>query len=108
MESQIGETYQDAVWNPFMAVIMNEEVKKRITTAYRRDLIPFFLDKVENQLSCENAGPLAEMMDQVHQRMLELREEDTSKLERKLRREQDPIAILELIGLETENLKEGG
>lgn len=103
-EAELRELYQDAVWNPFMAVIMNEDVKKRITGAYRRILIPFFLQTVETELSCQNARTLAAVMPQLYQRMLEMREEDTSRLERKLRREQDPLAILELFGLETQNL----
>ncbi len=103
-EAQVKEAYQDAVWNPFMAVIMNEEVKKRITGAYRKTLIPYFLQTVETELSCANAGALAKIIPQAHERILELREEDTSRLERKLRREKDPLAVLELFGLDIQNL----
>ena len=40
----IHERYQDAVWNPFIATIMNEEVKKRITAAYDKVLLPYLLE----------------------------------------------------------------
>ncbi|MEM7381330.1 MAG: hypothetical protein AAF361_09060 [Bacteroidota bacterium] len=95
----IQEKYQDAVWNPFIATIMNEEVKKRITAAYRKVLLPYFLDKAKEALDCNNAKELGDLMDATYERMLELREETTSKLERKLRKEQDPELILQLFNL---------
>ncbi|NAS13284.1 hypothetical protein [Poritiphilus flavus] len=95
----IQEKYQDAVWNPFIATIMNEEVKKRITAAYRKVLLPYFLDKAKEDLNCDNAKALGDLMDSTYERLLELRDESTSKLERKLRKEQDPEMILQLFNL---------
>ncbi|MEM9000799.1 MAG: hypothetical protein AAGB24_11095 [Bacteroidota bacterium] len=95
----IQETYKDAIWNPFTATIMNEEVKKRITTAYRKLVIPYLLDTVREKLDCGTAQELEQQMDGVYQRVLQLREENTSKLERKLRKEQDPEVILQLLDL---------
>ncbi len=97
---EIKKVYEDAVWNPFMAVIMTEEVKKRITAAYRKYVIPHLLNRVETGLQCENAGELNELFKNVYQRMLEMRDEDTSRLERKLKREQDPVEILDLFNVE--------
>lgn len=97
----IKEKYQDAIWNPFMANIMNEEVKKRITSAYQRVLIPHLLDRVETELDCDNVDELVGLLNNTHQRMLEMRDEDTSRLERKLKREQDPLVIIQLFNLES-------
>lgn len=102
-QEEIKELYKDAVWNPFMAVIMEEEVKKRITTAHRKVLVPFLLNQISNDLGCDNVSALASLMPRLQARMLELRQEDTSRLERKLKREQDPIAILELFGFDPQN-----
>ncbi len=97
----IEEKYQDAIWNPFMANIMNEEVKKRITSAYQRVLIPHILDRVETELNCDNVEELVGLLNNTHRRMLEMRDEDTSRLERKLKREQDPLVIIQLFNLES-------
>ena len=97
----IHERYQDAVWNPFIATIMNEEVKKRITTAYDKVLLPYLLEQTTSQLNCGNAQYLRNSMDEAYRRILELRDENTSKLERKLRKEQDPEVVLQLFDLPT-------
>ena len=100
-EVAIKEKYQDRIWNPFMANLMDEEVKKRITTAYRRVLIPHFLNSINDDLNCEKVAALNVLMKRSYQRMLELRVENTSKLERKLRRTNNPQVVLELFGLIT-------
>ena len=40
-----------------------------------------------------------ELLGAIQKRILELRDESTKKLERKLRKEQDPQIILELLGI---------
>ncbi|MEM9648081.1 MAG: hypothetical protein AAF969_06340 [Bacteroidota bacterium] len=97
----IQETYMDAVWNPFMANIMNEEVKKRITGAYKNVLIPYILNKVIDDLNCGNAQNINNLLTNLDLRMLELRDADTSKLERKLRKEKNPATILNLFNLQS-------
>ncbi len=100
----IQEKYKDRIWNPFMATLMDEEVKKRITSAYRKVLVPYFLAKISPGLECDEVEPLNALMQDTYQRMLELRLENTAKLERKLRRTTDPETVLELFGL-TSTLK---
>lgn len=99
-EVELKEKYQDAVWNPFMANIMNEEVKKRITAAYQNVLIPFAIKKTTEDLNCDNAQHLNDLFEGAYQRMLEMRDEDTSKLERKLRKEKDPETVIQLFNLQ--------
>ncbi len=95
----IEEAYQDAVWNPFTATIMNERIKKRITNAYRKVIVPYMLNQITTTLDCENAQPLSELLENTYQKMLALKEEETRKLERKLKKTQDPIEILTLFNL---------
>lgn len=94
---EIKQEYTDAVWNPFMANVMEEEVKKRIVGAYEDVLIPYFIDTVTENVSCTNAGQLNDQMENTHQIILDLRHKDTKKLERKLRREKRPQAVLTLL-----------
>jgi hypothetical protein len=100
-EETIKEKYKDRIWNPFMATLMDEEVKKRITTAYRKVVVPHFIKSVNQDLKCEKVEELNLLMKNSYQRMLELRVENTSKLERKLRRTNNPQVVLELFGLIT-------
>ena len=83
-----------------MATLMDEEVKKRITSAYRKILIPYFLEQVQSDLECQKIEGLNLLMKDTYQRMLELRVENTSKLERKLRKVTNPQIVFELIGLQ--------
>ncbi len=95
--------YQDGVWNPFMATVMNEEVKKRITNAYRKVLVPYFLNQIQDGFDCGSVELLLEEMSYTGERMFQLRDEETSKLERKLRREQDPKTVLKLFHKQPKN-----
>ncbi|MEX0289197.1 MAG: hypothetical protein AB3N14_08785 [Flavobacteriaceae bacterium] len=103
-QEEIEAAYEDQIWNPFMANIMTEKVKKRITAAYNKVLLPYYLERVSTELKCENAEELAGLFGATHTRMLELREEDTRKLERKLRREQNPNIIINLFNISAQPL----
>ena len=97
---EIQEEYRDDVWNPFTATVMSEEIKKRITEAYRQVLIPYYLDQITNNLSCNNVEQLVHSLTTIHSRMLELKQEDTKRIERKLKKEDDASVILELLEIE--------
>ncbi|QLG46928.1 hypothetical protein [Costertonia aggregata] len=99
-EEAIKEKYQDRIWNPFMATLMDEEVKKRITSAYRKTLVPYFLSQAQDEFECEKVKALNVLIKDTYKRMLELRVENTSKLERKLRKETDPLRVLALFELQ--------
>ena len=98
--TEIKSLYQDSVWNPFMATVMEEDVKKRVTTAYSEILIPYFL-KSANEVSCEEAKKMADQIAHTNKRMVDLREVDTKKLERKLRREKNAEEVMKLLHEQT-------
>ncbi|CAN0596455.1 unnamed protein product, partial [Ectocarpus sp. 12 AP-2014] len=95
----ISKLYEDRIWNPFMAILMDEAVKKRITSAYQKVLIPYFLDQINTKLSCANVDDINLLLDALHNRMLELRYEDTKKLERKLKKETDVLTVIDELRL---------
>ena len=82
---------------------MSEEVKKRITDAYHKVLIPHVLKEVKSNLTCGAAGEWNILLAQVHERMLKMRREETSKLERKLKKEQDPGVVMQLFNVQPMN-----
>ncbi len=98
-QSEVKDLYQDQVWNPFTATIMDEEVKKRITKAYNTKVIPFYLDTVSEDLTCAQVPDLAKDLKNLNERMLEMKDEDTKKLERKLKRADTVEEVLTLFGL---------
>ena len=103
-QQEIKKAYQDQVWNPFTATIMDEDIKKRLTKAYTKQLMPYYLEQIENRASCNNIAGISKDLDQLHDRMLAMPNEDTKKLERKLKRTEDPLTILALFGLSNEKL----
>ncbi len=103
----IQKLYTEQVWNPFTATIMNDQIKERLTEAYHQLLVPSILTKIKVGLTCAQAKELRSILDQLYVQMKVFRKQDTSKLERKLRRENDPNTVLELFGISTQikNLK---
>ena len=97
----IKKAYQDTFWNPFTATIMDEDIKKRITAAHENIIIPYVLDHISSSIDCKDVINTTQLLDDIQKRLLELRDESTKKLERKLRKEQDPQTILELLGIPT-------
>lgn len=95
--AQVREAYTDEVWNNIIATVMEERVKKRLTRAYEDLLVPYYLDRVRDELTCESAGAIATGLDGLHARLLRLRDEDTADLEERLRDVDDPRAALSLL-----------
>ncbi|MEM6814352.1 MAG: hypothetical protein AAF600_08155 [Bacteroidota bacterium] len=100
---EIQEIYTDRVWNPFTATLMDEEVKRRITFAYRDILIPAYLKQVSTDLNCGNSLILKQLIEDTNERMMQLIEEETTKLERKLKRKNDPAELKQLLGIQPMN-----
>ncbi|NMM47862.1 hypothetical protein [Marinigracilibium pacificum] len=96
----LKEEYTDQVWNPFTSTVMDEDIKKRIMNAYNSVLIPEVLNEVNNDLSCERVSELQGFLDELHSRMIEMKDEDTSKMERKLKRADNANEVLELFNIQ--------
>ena len=96
-QREVKTAYTNEVWNNFTATVMEEIVQKRVYRAYEEDLIPYFRGRVADGLGCANAGTLTAELQSLHRRVLALRGQDTDELESRLRREDDPLRILELL-----------
>ena len=99
-QTTIKESYTDRIWNPFMATLMDEDIKKRITSAYSKSLEPYFLNEIDQHLSCDTTKELNSTINATYTKILELKDQDTKKLERKLKRQKDPITILEMLNVQ--------
>lgn len=98
----IQRIYTEQVWNPFTATIMSDQIKGRLTEAYDGLLIPSILTRIKTGLACAQVAEVHSILDQLYAKMKTLRKQNTSKLERKLRRENDPNTALELFGISTQ------
>lgn len=93
---EIKALYTDDIWNPFMATVMEEEVKKRIVEAYRDILVPYFVQTISQTGECDWFALLREQIVYANNRMVDLRNEETRKLEGKLKRARTAEEILKL------------
>ncbi|TDS15093.1 hypothetical protein DFQ03_1729 [Maribacter caenipelagi] len=99
-QTDIIENYTDRIWNPFMATLMDEDIKKRITSTYTKILEPYFLTEIEQQISCESIEDLNKNITATYKKILELKDQNTKKLERKLKKEKDPVTVLEMLNVQ--------
>jgi len=95
----IEDLYTRTVWNPFTYTDMEETVKERLYSAYDEILFPYLMDRIEEQLSCNNVDAILVDLPALFERMKSLREQDTQTIEKELRRENDPQTIAQLLEL---------
>ena len=99
-ERAIEGLYTDEVWNNFTATVMQERIKKRLTEAYAEVLVPYFQQRVSaEELDCAEAARLDHQLRSLHERMLSLRAADTDELEDRVRNVDDPLRLLDLLGI---------
>lgn len=96
---RILQHYTNEVWNPFTFTHMNEQTNKPITSAYQNMLIPYVLEKINTDLTCDNVNTHIRYLEAIYRRTLDMKDEDTAKVERKLKRERDPQEVLQLFNV---------
>jgi hypothetical protein len=96
---RIDEEYKRVVWNPFTYTDMEETVKERVYSAFQNKLLPHVLEGLERNMNCNIAIQTTSDFDQLYNRMLELREQDTRELERELRKTSSIDKIISLFKL---------
>jgi len=97
--TELKTLYTDQIWNPFTSTLMDEIVKRHLFESYQEIVIPELYNRINTNLSCKNVTSNTSIMEALHIRMTELRNEETSKLERKLKREKNPEVVLSLLRL---------
>lgn len=95
----IEEMYTRMVWNPFTFTDMKETVKERVFNAYENYLLPFVFKELEEGLNCEAISDKMKNIELLMNKMKKLRNEDTSELEKSLKRNSDVEKIIEAFDL---------
>lgn len=101
-KERIKEEYTRVVWNPFTFTDMEETVKERVYNAYNKDLIPFLLSDLNDNITCNKIELRLQNFTKVYEKMMVLRNQDTKEIERALRRVHDAKKIIEILSLELE------
>lgn len=96
---RVKEEYKRVVWNPFTYTDMEETVKERVYSAYEDKLLPHIFNVLESNITCKNITRKSSDFDELYNRMLELRQQDTRELERELRKTSSVEKIISLFKL---------
>lgn len=97
---RLDEAYTNTTFNPYIMVDMSERIKENVYKAFDDVLKPYLFSKLEDQFSCENVALAMEDINNVYQKILDLSKQDTKSVEKELRRQKDPEAILSVLELE--------
>lgn len=96
---EIKTLYTRTVWNPFTMTDMDEIVKEDVYQAYREILLDHYLTILESRINCLGLESAMDNFDELFNKMITLREQDTQKLEKKVKRESDPETLIEAFEL---------
>ncbi|MEX2589711.1 MAG: hypothetical protein WD334_05845 [Chitinophagales bacterium] len=99
----LDEAYARVVWNPYTYTDMEERMKERLYKAFENNLFPYFLEELTASINCAEINEKIEFFDLLHDRMLELREQDTKTIERQLRRTGSIEEIMQILSIKNRN-----
>ncbi|MGF1556961.1 hypothetical protein [Paucihalobacter sp.] len=96
---RLDEEYTRISFNPFLMADISERLKERVYRAYEEHLLPYALNDIKDNLSCETLEGKIENLDMIYNRMMNIRDNDTKFEEANLRREKDVEKIMEVLKL---------
>ncbi len=92
----IKEKYVKNVFNPYISDYMEEVTKPNIYSAYKEILMPKIFELLKS-MNCSNIDLAHKNLENIHNGMLRVLNEDTRKIERKVKKEKDPFKVSELL-----------
>jgi hypothetical protein len=95
----LDKLYQEEFFNPFTYSRYNQRVKERLFENGGMKLFDYYLRQLKDERDYSKIKDLILKFENLHNRMLELRNVDTRKLERKMRNNLQPGKIESLLGL---------
>jgi hypothetical protein len=96
----VKEEYTRVVWNPFTLTDMTETVKERVFNAYESYLIKHLNASLNSWIACNKVQLIRINFDQLTEKMMDLRKQDTKELEKNLKRLNDITQIIKLFDLQ--------
>jgi hypothetical protein len=95
---QMDLVYQEEIFNPFTYTRYNQRVKQRLFESYE-DLFESYIKELGEISDIARLKLLINKTQKLNQKLIELRNPDTRKLEQKLNKEKSLIKIESLLGL---------
>lgn len=94
---RIDDVYTRTSFNPYLMVDMSERIKERIYTAFEDYLFPSLMEEIKQQINCDEFLQKIQNLENIYNRMIRLSDQDTSALEKELRREKDVNEIKRIL-----------
>ena len=94
---RLDDVYTRTSFNPYLMVDMSERIKERIYKAFENYLFPAIMREVQQNINCSSFSESLNELEKTYNRMVELSDEDTSAIEKELRREKDANAIKKIL-----------
>ncbi len=92
----IKEKYVKNVFNPYISDYMEEVNKPNIYNTFNNELLPKIFEQLKS-MNCYNTHLVSKNFENSYNGMLRILDEDTRKIERKVKKEKDPVKISELL-----------
>ncbi len=96
---RLDEAYTRTVWNPFTMSHMEERMKSRIYNAFEQHVLPGYLQLIAEYKNCSELEKRYKSFDTIYARMIDLRNQDTKEISRKLRGNHSTRRVLEILEL---------
>lgn len=96
---RIEESYTREVWSPVVYTYMTETIKERIYKAYENILLEKVIEDIKSNIDCDKMQEKVENISILYKEMMSIRDRDTSKEERSLRRVKDADKILSILNI---------
>ncbi|MBA3899971.1 MAG: hypothetical protein H0X62_07140 [Bacteroidetes bacterium] len=94
----IEKAYTQQVFNPHTFTYMEEKIKEPIFKAYKNIILPGIFASLK-EMKCEKVAPYHKNFELLFEGIISIRENDTRKLERKIKRISDPIRAADMLNL---------
>lgn len=94
---RIDNVYTRTSFNPYLMVDMSERIKERVYKAFEDYLFPSLMKEINENINCQAFPERIEALETIYNKMVELSDQDTSAMEKELRREKDADKIKQIL-----------
>ncbi|WP_439487952.1 hypothetical protein [Algoriphagus sp.] len=89
---KMDSLYQEEVFNPFTYTRYNQRIQERLFDSYET-LYNYYIQEIKTTEDFTRLNALIKMSQSLNQKMIELRGQDTKRLERRLNKEKSPLKL---------------
>lgn len=94
---RLDDVYTRTSFNPYLMVDMSERIKERIYKAFEDYLFPELMKEMKQDIDCDEFPKHLNDLERLYNRMVQLSDQDTSDIEKELRRVRDADEIKQIL-----------